>query len=75
MPAGTIVHVIKDALVRMDLRLNKYPGQCYDSASNMSGPRSGVAKQLLDEEPHALYLHCHCYALNLAVEMQSRIAR
>ena len=27
-------------------------GQLYNGASNMSGPRSGVAKQLLDEEPH-----------------------
>ena len=66
MCAGTIVHVIKDALVRMNLRVNKCRGQCYDCASNMSGPRSGIAKQLLDEEPCALYLHCHGHALNLA---------
>ena len=58
--------VIKDALVRMNLRLNKCRGQCYDGASNMSGPRSGVAKQLREEEPRALYLHCHSHALNLA---------
>lgn len=32
----------------------------------MSRPRSGVAKQLRDEEPHALYLHCYGHALNLA---------
>ena len=64
--AATIVKVIKDALVRMNLGLNKCRGQCYDGASNMSGPRSGVAKQLHDEEPRALYLHCHGHALNLA---------
>ena len=40
--------------------------QCYDGVSNMSGPRSGVAKKLRDEEPHALYLHRHGHALNLA---------
>ena len=62
----TIVHVIKDALVQMNLGLNKCHGQCYDSASNMSGPRSGVAKQLHDKEPRALYLHCHGHAINLA---------
>ena len=28
---------------------------------------SGVAKRLCDEEPRALYLHCHAHALNLAV--------
>ncbi|KAI6659465.1 Zinc finger MYM-type protein 1-like [Oopsacas minuta] len=32
----------------------------------MSGPRSGVAKQLRDEELRGLYLHCHGYTLNLA---------
>ena len=64
--ASTIVHVIKDALVRMNLGLSRCRGQCYDGASNMSGPRSGVAKQLRDEEPRALYLHCHGHALKLA---------
>ena len=65
--AATIVKVIRDALVRMKLGLSKCRGQCYDGASNMSGPRSGVAKQLRDDEPRALYLHCHGHALNLAV--------
>ena len=64
--SATIVKVIKDALVRLQLGLNKCRGQCYDGASSMSGPRSGVAKQLRDEEPRALYLHCHGHALNLA---------
>ena len=50
----------------MNLGLNKCRRQCYDGASTMSGPRSGVAKQLRDEEPRALYLHCHGHALNLA---------
>ena len=48
--SATIVKVIKDALVRIQLGLNKCRGQCYDGASSMSGPRSGVAKQLRDEE-------------------------
>ncbi|KAI6658252.1 Zinc finger MYM-type protein 1-like [Oopsacas minuta] len=50
----------------MNLGLNKCSGQCYDGASNISGPKSGVAKQLSYEEPRALYLHCHSHALNLA---------
>ena len=32
----------------------------------MAGIRSGVAKQLLDEEPRAVYTHCYGHALNLA---------
>jgi len=31
----------------------------------MSGAKSGVAKQLTDEEPRALYTHCYEHALNL----------
>ena len=50
----------------MNLGLNKCRGQCHDGASNMSGPKSGVAKHLRDEEPRALYLHYHGHALNLA---------
>ena len=33
----------------------------------MKGPRSGVAKQLLDEEPRAIYTHCYGHSLNLAI--------
>ena len=40
--------------------------QCYDGAASMAGIRSGVARQLLDEEPRAVYTHCYGHALNLA---------
>lgn len=39
-------------------------GQWYDGASTMKGPRSGVAKQLLEEEPKAIYTHCYGHSLN-----------
>ena len=42
--ADTLVIVIKDCLVRMNLSLTKYRGQCYDGASTMSGANKGVAK-------------------------------
>ena len=64
--ADSLVQVIKDVLLRMNLTLNKARGQCYDGAANMSGAKSGVAKQLTDEEPRALYTHCYGHALNLA---------
>ena len=32
----------------------------------MAGLKSGVAKQLLDEEPRAIHTHCYGHALNLA---------
>ena len=64
--ADNLVILIKDALLRMNLSLNKARGQCYGGAANMSGAKSGVAKQLTDEEPRALYTHCYGHALNLA---------
>lgn len=64
--ASMLVSVIKDTLARMNLSLAKLRGQCYDGASNMRGARSGVAKQLQDIEPRAIYLHCYGHSLNLA---------
>ena len=32
----------------------------------MSGAKTGVAKQLSDEERRAIYIHCDGHALNLA---------
>ena len=64
--ADNLVALIKDTLLRMNLSLNRARGQCYDGAANMSGAKSGVAKQLTDEEPRALYTHCYGHVLNLA---------
>ncbi len=59
--------LIKDVLLRLGLPINKCRGQCYDGASNMSGSKHGVAKQILDDETRAVYTHCYGHALNLAV--------
>ena len=46
-----LVHVIKDTLLRFNLKLNTCCGQCYDgasaSASAMSGTKNGIAKILM----------------------------
>ena len=62
--ADVIVKVLKDTLLCF---INQCRGQCYDGASNMSGRRSGMAVQIMSEEPRALYTHCYGHALNLAV--------
>lgn len=62
-----LVAVIKDTLLRMNLKIGHCRGQCYDGTSSMSGAKKGVAKVLLDEEPHAVFTHCYGHALNLAV--------
>ena len=73
--AATIVAIIKDVMTRMNLKLH---GQCYDGASVMSGMRTGIAKQISDLEPRAIYTHCYGHALNLATGdtlKQSKIMR
>ena len=65
--ADSLVPVIKDTLLRMNLNLNQCHGQCYDGASNMAGPHSGIATQIATLEPCAVYTHCYGHALILAV--------
>ena len=64
--SATLVHVVKDILIRMNLKLGDCRGQCYDGESNMSGIRSGVATQISSEESWALYTHCYGHSLDLA---------
>ena len=42
----SLVKLIKDAMLRMNLTLSNCCGQCYGGASNMSGKNNGVAKQI-----------------------------
>ena len=64
--SNTIVSMTKDVLIRVNLSINKLRGQCYDGASSMKGHRNGVAKQISEIEPRALYTHCYGHSLNLA---------
>ena len=64
--ANTLVNMILDVLTQLNLSIKKLRGQCYDGASAMSGPRSGVAKQIRDLESRAVYTHCYGHSLNLA---------
>ena len=53
--ADTITAIIKGVLDEMSLDLYRCRGQCYDGASSMAGSSQGVAHQILDEEPRALF--------------------
>ena len=64
--ASTLAFVVKDCLLCLNLTLAKAHGQCFDGASNMSGLRNGVAKQIQDEESRAIYTHCYGHSLYLA---------
>ena len=64
--SDTLVSIVKDTLVRLNLLLSKVRGQCYDGASNASGIKNGVATQICKEEPRAVYTHCYGHSINLA---------
>ena len=65
--AESLVSIIEDTLLRMNLKIEHCRGQCYDGASAMSGAKKGVAKIITDAEPRAVYTHCYGHALNLSV--------
>ncbi len=64
--ANSIMDMIRDVMLRLNLSFAKLRGQCYDGASSMSGIRTGVATQISKEEPRAVYTHCYGHSLNLA---------
>ena len=56
--ADNLVQVLKDAMLRMTLPLNKCRGQCYDGAANMCAAKNGAASQIRSEESRAIFTHC-----------------
>ena len=71
----TIVKVLKDTLLRLNLQLSRCRGQCYDGGSNMAGSKNGVKAQILREEPRALFTHCYGHALSLSVADTVRMVK
>lgn len=67
LQASSLVQIIRDVMLRLNLKIELCRGQCYDGASIMSGTKNGVAKLICDDEPRAVYTHCYGHALNLAV--------
>lgn len=76
--ANCLVATIRDVLLRMNLKMTQCRGQYYDSASNMTGSKHGVATQLQAEESRAVLTHCYGHSLNLAIGdtmKQSKVCR
>lgn len=59
----TVIHVLKDTVLRVNLNMSMCHAQCYDGASNMKK----AAKEIKCTETRALYLHRYGHRLNLAV--------
>ena len=62
--AAALLAIIKDTILRLNLKLQHCCVQCYDAASVMSGTRSGLAKSVTDNEPRAINTHYYRHALN-----------
>jgi len=65
--AASLLKIIEDTLLRLNLKFEMCCGQCYDGAGVMSGIKNGVTKCISDKEPCAVFTHYHGHALNLAV--------
>ena len=57
--AATMVNIIKDIFLRLDLDKVKLRGQCYDGCSTTMGKKKGVAT-LIKQDVQALALCTHC---------------
>ena len=57
--AVTLVAVIKDVFLRMNLSFSKVFGRCYEGTSAMSGIKSDVAKPIRCLELRAIFNHCY----------------
>lgn len=64
--SDSIVHVVKDAFLHLNLPFSNCQGQYYDGAAIMAGAQNGTATQMCEEEPCARFSHCYGHALNLA---------
>ena len=53
--------------IALDLKFEHIRSQTYDGAKNMTGKKSGVKTQILNENEKAIFVHCFNHALNLAV--------
>ena len=51
--ADTLVTVLKDVLIRLNIPLSNARGQCYDSAKNMYGIKNRVSNKILSENSKA----------------------
>ena len=65
--ADTVVVCIFHTLICTKLKLKNCRGQCYDSASNMSGEKSGLATQIKTEGPRTIFTHCYEHSMQLTI--------
>ncbi len=63
-----LYELVKKSVTNLNLLLSDIVGECFDSAANISGCNKGVAAQMKECSPLALYVHCYAHRLNLALQ-------
>ena len=66
--SNTIVRVIKDILIRLNVSLENCRGQTYDGASYMMVKKSGVSTHFFAEQLKAITIHCQGHSISLSVK-------
>ena len=59
---------MKESITNLNLLLTDIVGECFDGAANMSGCHKGIASQMKECSPIALYVHSYAHRLNLALQ-------
>ncbi|XP_047338859.1 uncharacterized protein LOC124942398 [Impatiens glandulifera] len=65
--AESLKKAIDALFMKHGLSLSKLRGQGYDGASNMRGEFKGLKSLILQENPHAMYVHCFSHQLQLVL--------
>ena len=66
--------MITSTLEELGLDLEHLCRQAYDGAGNMAGSVRATAALICGQHPLAMYLHCSCHCLNLAVVKSPEVA-
>ena len=69
--ADQIVFLIKDILLRINLRRHDARSQCYYGAASMAGAKTGVVIQIKAISGKCLYTHCYGHALTYRTQEHS----
>ena len=58
---------IEEFLISVGIDISDCRGQGYDGVEAVAGKKQGLSAHVLRVNPKALYTHCSCHRLNLAV--------
>ena len=73
LSAKSITHEILERVSEIGLNIRNCVVQGYDGASSFSGHLNGVAKQIKESAPMAVYVHCASHVLNLVLNESSTV--